>query len=177
MINLIKNDLRNEEGFTLIELLVVIVIIGVLAAIALPIFLNQQKAALDASVKSDIRNAALSLQTYYTKYKTFPFSNPDLTKIDLKIGDKEAYTKVNNFLLCLNVGGPDKGNYGIFAQSVSGNVYSYTSIEGKLKERDDIVWPRGFAVTCTLAGMDSTTNNSSSGFWGYTNNHWLEWAN
>ena len=49
---------RSQEGFTLIELLVVITIIGILAAIAIPTFLNQRRKGYDASVKSDLRNLA-----------------------------------------------------------------------------------------------------------------------
>lgn len=47
-----------DEGFTLIELLVVIVIIGVLAGIAIPVFLNQRQKGYDASSKNDLRNLA-----------------------------------------------------------------------------------------------------------------------
>ena len=67
-----KAQEENEGGFTLIELLVVIIIIGILAAIAIPVFLNQRKKGVDASIKSDLRTTANELETYYTDFQLYP---------------------------------------------------------------------------------------------------------
>jgi type IV pilus assembly protein PilA len=66
-----KSMKEKDEGFTLIELLVVIIIIGILAAIAIPVFLNQRKKGWDAQAKSDARNLASLQETYFTDHEVY----------------------------------------------------------------------------------------------------------
>lgn len=70
--------LKNRQGFTLIELLIVVVIIGILAAIAIPRFASTKGKAFDASAKTDLRNAMTSQEAYFSDWQQYAGSLANL---------------------------------------------------------------------------------------------------
>jgi len=82
LLQAIRRRLNDERGFTLIELLVVILIIGILAAIAIPSFLNQKDKANDAAAKSYVRNMQTAQETYFTDNSTYANSVATLVGVE-----------------------------------------------------------------------------------------------
>ncbi len=80
IMNRIREKKKNDEGFTLIELLVVVVIIGVLVAIAVPVYLNYRQGAADKSAQSDVRGAISAVEQFYTNNgNSYPATNASTT--------------------------------------------------------------------------------------------------
>ncbi|CAN5166939.1 hypothetical protein BH18GEM1_BH18GEM1_11920 [soil metagenome] len=79
--------IRSNKGFTLIELLIVVVIIGILAAIAIPRFANTKGKAYDAAAKTDLRNAMTAQEAYFADAQTYT-----ATKADLGLNESPSVT-------------------------------------------------------------------------------------
>ena len=74
--------MRDKKGFTLIELLIVVVIIGILAAIAIPKFSATREKAYFAAMKSDLKNLASQQEIYYSDYYTYTSNTTNLGFVD-----------------------------------------------------------------------------------------------
>ena len=132
-----KAQEEGEGGFTLIELLVVIIIIGILAAIAIPVFLNQRQKGYDAQAKSDARNLATLEETYMTDNNAY-VAEASATTAGTDLGYKKS-TNVTSVVIYSYDGSTQSnggrvangtGSFCVDSLSASNKHFYYNSLTG-----------------------------------------------
>jgi type IV pilus assembly protein PilA len=130
-----KSQEKRDAGFTLIELLVVMIIIGILAAIAIPVFLNQRKKARETSAKADVSTIGKELAAYYVDGKattavTGASGTWTITSTDAPPVVTTGRLSSGNFLVTPNSKGDIAGNYCAAVTTSDAVTWTYSSANG-----------------------------------------------
>ena len=107
---------KANSGFTLIELLLVVAIIGLLAAIAIPQFIAYRTRAIDTQMKSDLKNAAMAMESYFAEFKIYPASVGSISTA--------GYRQTNGIALVISVTSP--ASFTLTASAPNGSQPNFT---------------------------------------------------